>query len=80
MVSADRLRLANLKEKSRVLTTPRHSSIAITTTLHLMLWLSILSIVLAGFMVPKPVDGTLIPSAALMIISVRRHTSSPEFY
>jgi hypothetical protein len=48
----------------------RLSSIAITVTLHGLLWLSIATVVLGGLMLQKPMDGVLIPSASLALFAV----------
>jgi hypothetical protein len=51
--------------------THKRNSLAITITLNVLLWGSIIGIVLSGFMLSTPVDSTLLPSAVLIIASVR---------
>ena len=41
-----------------------------TITLHTLLWFSIIAIVLSGDMLLAPLDGTLVPSAVLIIAAV----------
>jgi hypothetical protein len=50
--------------------TQKRSSLAITITLHILLWGSVIAVVLSVFMLSTPVDSTLLPSAVLIIASV----------
>ncbi|KAF2673786.1 hypothetical protein BT63DRAFT_451843 [Microthyrium microscopicum] len=44
-------------------------SLGITLSLHLLLWLSTCGLILSGYTIAAPVDGTLVPSAILVILA-----------
>ena len=63
----NRISIYSLKQASG----RKSASRAFTTIQHVLLWGSIASLVLIDFVLSEPTDETLIPSAVLVIFSVR---------